>query len=473
MKSNISASLSILNCPLLIIFLITLAFTTKAQEWSEPIPIFEGGRNYRQDFAIDSNGNLHVVLEHVITPYQFAKIYYSKSTDQGETWTTPYSIAQNNSGWLSSPKIAIDANNTIYVTYDNIVTEYDTWVNMQVFSDNTWGLPIVVSDNLKPSYYSRLALDNNGVLYIFWFYYGEITLQYRTYYQGEFSTISQLFNNSSINNVENAIFDRENKLHCLGFTAPPFASYPRLVYHTFVNQQWSNVSVIGDSTTSYANMNITPNGFPRVVNQLPDINPFRTQYSSYQDETWSTQIIAGESEQHALFVEKNGTEHIVQSEKTATGYDHVYYTLNYDGWNRNIIATMSFLTGPNKLIAFDTTLYLTYCHPFTNNVNDYAVYIRKRTIEAQSAIYEKDIFIGFEVFPNPAHTELSIRFLDTANSPIEVRILDINGKNVLKLMCSENQLNTIINIEHLSTGLYYVVVKSKNTSTTKTIVITK
>jgi hypothetical protein len=271
------------------------------------------------------------------------------------------------------------------------------------------------------------------------------------------------------------VFDNENVLHCLGGTAPPSESYSKLVYFKYENNTWSSLIKLDDTTSVHGALALNSNNEPRAVWwTFMETYLDSTRYRSYGNNQWSTpQIIAGKSEQHALFVEQNGTEHLVQSEKTATGYDHAYYMLNDEGWNRNVLAPTSFLSGPNKLIAFDTTLFLTYCHPYSNNVNDYAVYIRKRTIEAQSVINGKNHLLRFEVFPNPAHTLLNIQFLNAENSPVEVLLFDINGKNVLKSKSSENQSNIICNIEHLSIGLYYIVVKTKTESTAKTIVITK
>ena len=110
-------SLTTYHSPLATCYLLLTTFlicpqTPKAQEWSETITIYSGSINRDLDAVVDSNGHLHLVWAHkVATDYWW--ILYSKSTDQGETWSEPYSVGQNTTGWLSSPKIAVDLNNKL------------------------------------------------------------------------------------------------------------------------------------------------------------------------------------------------------------------------------------------------------------------------------------------------------------------------------------------------------------------------
>lgn len=81
-----------------------------------------------------------------------------------------------------------------------------------------------------------------------------------------------------------------------------------------------------------------------------------------------------------------------------------------------------------------------------------AVLLPQNTLGAQNLT---DVFPQIKIYPNPASSDL---ILDLSKfNPIvnEVRILDINGKMVLSDRLKNKQMNRI-NIENLSSGLYFV-----------------
>ncbi|MDD2565191.1 MAG: sialidase family protein, partial [Salinivirgaceae bacterium] len=179
-----------------IILFLALAFTTRAQEWSEPVTVFAGGANYDPDFAIDSNGALHVVWTHMISD-DYRKVYYAKSTDQGETWSEPYDLAQNSDSRLTRPQVAVGLGDVIYVSYDyKIAAEQNTNVYLQEYDGEVWSQPMVVSEGTA-SWSSKLAVDNSGILYIKWFYNPTGKFRIRTYFNGDFSQITEPISGNS------------------------------------------------------------------------------------------------------------------------------------------------------------------------------------------------------------------------------------------------------------------------------------
>lgn len=96
---------------------IFIVFYLSAQEWSEPVNISNTtGIDEYPSFCIDNNGVLHCVWAYKIEP-NYRKIYYSKSGNDGETWTEPYNISQNCEMWMTRPFIVSDSQNNLYVTY--------------------------------------------------------------------------------------------------------------------------------------------------------------------------------------------------------------------------------------------------------------------------------------------------------------------------------------------------------------------
>lgn len=69
------------------------------QTWTEPIQINTlDGLNHNPDFCIDNEGNLHCVWSYKIETNYFV-IYYSKSTDDGLSWSTPTYHKTQVYGW--------------------------------------------------------------------------------------------------------------------------------------------------------------------------------------------------------------------------------------------------------------------------------------------------------------------------------------------------------------------------------------
>ena len=114
-----------------LLFLFAAHFTS-AQTWSEPAVIYSSNKySVYPDFTIDNDGNLHCVwsTRHWSNYY---RIYYSRSTDDGETWSNPISPSQNSSLEMSLPHIVCDTDNHLHLTYyHDVGSIYNTSVHNQ------------------------------------------------------------------------------------------------------------------------------------------------------------------------------------------------------------------------------------------------------------------------------------------------------------------------------------------------------
>lgn len=81
-----------------------------------------------------------------------------------------------------------------------------------------------------------------------------------------------------------------------------------------------------------------------------------------------------------------------------------------------------------------------------------AVLIPANTLDAQNLT---DVFPQIKIYPNPASSEVVLDLSQLNNKVNGLRILDTNGKMVLNERVQNNQMNRI-NIENLSSGLYFV-----------------
>ncbi|MFP4471447.1 MAG: T9SS type A sorting domain-containing protein [Bacteroidales bacterium] len=150
-----------------IIAFISIALNLSGQSWTEPVNISPNlpGLDNQPDLCIDKNGTLHCVFTHKLDN-NWRKIYYSKSTDDGLTWTTPEDISLNPDTSLMNPHIVADTNNNLYVSYDyNTGNPAMTVIYLTTYNGNQWNDPFVVSEGLYNSHRNLLVIDNNSRVY--------------------------------------------------------------------------------------------------------------------------------------------------------------------------------------------------------------------------------------------------------------------------------------------------------------------
>jgi len=147
--------------------------TDGGNTWSSPIDITNG--DYTQvepAIAIDSSGNIHVVWsgESSLAGYTYYQLRYAKSTDGGITWSNPIDIT---SGLYQQeyPKIAIDSANNIYVVWDGTsatYTYYQIRYAKSTDGGNTWSSPIDITNTSYNQYKPAIAIDNSDNIHILW-----------------------------------------------------------------------------------------------------------------------------------------------------------------------------------------------------------------------------------------------------------------------------------------------------------------
>ena len=118
---------------------------------------------------IASANNIYVVWEN--TPQNNGQIFFTKSTDGGNTFDNPINLG-NNTGFSGYPQIAVSENdnNYVYVVWHNA----GNGITFRKSTDggNTFGKVINPSNNVALSFKPQLALpdrdDNNNNVYVAW-----------------------------------------------------------------------------------------------------------------------------------------------------------------------------------------------------------------------------------------------------------------------------------------------------------------
>jgi len=108
--------------------------------------------------------NLYVVWEN--TPENNGQIFFSKSTDGGDTFSRPINLG-NNTGFFGYPEIAVSKSNYVYAVWHNA----GDGISFRRSTDggNTFDKEINLSNNIPLSYQPQIAIsDNDNNIYVVW-----------------------------------------------------------------------------------------------------------------------------------------------------------------------------------------------------------------------------------------------------------------------------------------------------------------
>jgi len=166
---------------LIMVFFCILTFSILAEsEWSEPINISNSETLITNEFpnlVLDSEGILHCVW--LRTNWEngiydtISYLCYSKSNDNGVTWTNSEIILTEDEVRLYQPKLDIDSNNNLYIayTYDSD-NSMNTQIHMIKYNGQSWSEPIIVTEEQPGAgfyYNNHIVIDNNDRIYFFWY----------------------------------------------------------------------------------------------------------------------------------------------------------------------------------------------------------------------------------------------------------------------------------------------------------------
>ena len=416
-----------------------------AQNWTEPVQInVLQGVNNNADFCIDNSGNIHCVWSYKVES-NYKHIYYSKSTDDGLTWTTPENVSQNTSLWMENPHIVSDSENNLHLTYDfNTGDPYHTLIMHRKFSDNTWSEMDTVSVSWPGARHNRLVIDHNNKLYCFWFhdYQGGMEF-FRIMENNQWGNIMAVNDKSYF--LSATVVDSINRIHCSGYLyfggQPPYDQ--KIVYSYYENGIWSNLTEISRDYEPWAGNDIALDNDmnPHIVwrQAVNDSIPPNdgTLYSAFDGNNWTIPtIIVEDPSDQAIAIDKNNKVHIVDNEKFEDGYRLVHYQFINNEWVGNIIEEDTFGNYGNKLINRENYLYMISIkvHSLSPNYNS-SVILRKYEITTSIENTIKPVFSAYNIYPNPSFGNTTISYsIQKKNKETSIKIYDIQGKLINTIM---------------------------------------
>lgn len=419
----------------LIIVLVLFVITTNSQEWSEPINISNmEGSDSQPDFTIDQNGNIHCVWTHKYNSFYW-KIFYSKSIDNGNTWSSPFDISLNDSIWIGGPNIISDSQNNLYVSYDyDLYNPNKTLILFTKFDGEYWGEADTVSSDMYSSWNNRLVIDNNDKIYIFW-YFGEYTY-YRSATNDILGEIKCPIEYKMA--TTKILADNNNNLHCLAGHHGGISNNNKYVYFYYnpINGYWSDTIEIS-KVTSIAGEDIAldNSGFPHFAwrQKTPSTGPDNdsTIYRYFNGIIWSDpQLIVEDPKEQQIEIDEFNQVNIFDVEKTLYGNMLVHYYKYNSIWTGYFIDETEWSSMKPVTMNYNNMLYIQYVKSFQEDNGE--VMFSKSDIITNTFSKQNQIS-DISIYPNPFARILKINYKTTVRVRNHIHVYSISGQLIKTL----------------------------------------
>ncbi len=474
----------------ILILLFSIFSTLSAQEWSQPVNISNMiGSDENPEFIKDNDGFFHCVWSHNMET-NFHRIYYSKSEDDGETWSEPQNISQNDEMWMALPHIVSDSQNNLYVAY--LYNVGNSQIYFMKFDGLSWSEPYSISGNYLGVGMSDVVIDNNDRVYVFWHWGGpEGEIYYRFLENDEWSDIICPYeNNSDQYCLVECVSDNNNNLHCIIDHHPEdIGSRTSYIKYDYASDIWEEPIILGIRTCwSGKDVNLDNNEYPHLVwrEYTNDLIPPNdgTMYSYFNGTSFSEpEILVEDPYEQVLVIDDNDNKHIVEREKTENGWKLVYYFFQNGNPEGEIIDECETnFVGKPRLIYRNQMLYLVYLKYSIGRVN---IYFMKKDLLINS-IEEHTISSFHSItlsqnYPNPFNPETQINYSLNKGGSTTLKILNIKGQ-LVKLLVNEHKQKgdysviwdgTDNNKKSVSSGVYYYRLQVDNRVKTKSLILVK
>jgi len=291
------------------------------------------------DMIIDKNGIIHVVWDYHVED-NFSKIMYSRSEDEGDTWSEPLDLLQNTDLWMSRPHIGSDSNCHLYVAYThNTMNVPEMLVKMVIFDGYEWSKPILVSEGMPGSSYDKVVVDNDDRVFVFWAYGSQFTY-YRYLENGNWSHFYCPYCDSAdIFAFADGNYLFGNLMCWVGSSVSYNYYGERAQYYEFNTSAntWAYPEMINNDTINlYVDIALNNNNLLECVYHNYPSGDDNTKYTQKEGNYWSdpelVDSVNGTQKHQQIAVDQNDDVHIVEQQETVEGYGLVHYKKWNEKW---------------------------------------------------------------------------------------------------------------------------------------------
>ena len=468
-----------------LLFACIVTLHTHPFTWTEPINISNVDWHYCNEpsMCIDNNGNIFLVWRYPSSDND-TDLYFAWS--DGQTWSPAEKIYDDDRR-IYNPNLVVDSTGTLHLCFERFYADFSRVFYMKRES-GIWDPAIQLSvDSLGGAFSPEIIVDNDNWIYVFW---GDVDI-YWTYYDGSSWSDIQMITNIPYDHLikwpEPAV-DNNNDIH-LVYTI--YSQFGRdLFYQKHSGNDWSEMVNISQTDTLWSfkpHITVDSINVPHVVwQQLLQIqnSNYDIYYSTLSDSNeWSTPVnISNLSQLHntlpkiQILDDKPIVFHLGEGQLYYSYLNNNEWILNSFELNMTIGGIFDFIVDRQNhphlaLVKIETNLgdiYYTKGDTVTNVTNP--------------EIVQPDIFSVGKPYPNPFNSKVHIEFSVPQKTDITVKIYNIAGKEVRRIINQENFLPGQYEIvwdgnnqngNEISSGIYFLVFSKKDIKSLSKIILVK
>jgi hypothetical protein len=150
----------------------------RGDTWTPDVQVDDGTKSGKRSpiVCVGPDGHIYVVWED-FRPYDDSDIYFSRSTDGGESWTNPdIKVNEDSYGYQQIPSMVIEPWGDLYVAYEHHPEGEYSHIYLVKSTDggDTWSWPHVQVDDGRVGnhYLPKLAIGQDGTIYASWSWWG-------------------------------------------------------------------------------------------------------------------------------------------------------------------------------------------------------------------------------------------------------------------------------------------------------------
>ena len=411
-----------------------------SQVWTEPVNISNmNALIQRSDFVIDHMGVFHCVWDIKLSD-SHCVIYYSKSLDNGLSWSEPENISQNDTRYYTGPIIDVCNDNTLFVAFDNyesVKSNKGVLVSLITFDGDNWSEVL----DLGYGFETRMEIDLNDIVYVFWFQGlpHDGVFHYRFFENGEWSEIITPYEYTAAKTfIDNIIADSMGNLHCVGQYVPisTLDFYPAYFKFNSSSQQWdSDITKLSEypSSTSKIDVDLFSNEFPAIS---------RSGFSLYYHDDlfdYGEMVYDTYTYYTVIVVTDTNSVYIVSVNVEGGDIKLKQHWKEYDEWTHHTLDSAVASIFTPKIFQVENSLAIVYEKSDIAGEGD--VYFLRTDIQTSSnSNFFKDQST-LEIYPNPAYDKVLIHFSnENGRNTSSFTIVDLQG-NTIKYFDSKLDFN--------------------------------
>jgi hypothetical protein len=474
----------------ILLFVLLLSLThlfLYAQEWTEPVVINSSQSQLlsdEPDFCIDTVGQIHCVWS-TRHAFNYFSIYYSKSIDDGETWSNPVNVSMNNSKWMTEPQIVSDNQGTLHMTYQddagssshNIIYKTNDGIDPVI-----WSEPDTLNQGYYGAYHNRLVIDHNDRLYNFWYIstgYGKMYYRYKDFGPTEWSDVIMPYDTASFYKIE---VGTDNSLNISGATKSPYELKRRVIFYRYYDSFWFKPEVVSPQTNnSSSDLSLDAQLFPHIVWMQYSLgNGTGIDSSMYRyknDDGWQPiEFIHSDIVYVSIIVDNEDNKHIVEVEKLNDMNVLTEYQQLNEQWEENFIEESNWLWD-SRLLCKNDFIYLIYGREDSNNNINFM--FRKKEVISTTTNSSTETPLSLRIFPNPSSRDITCSFTSAENENLDVKIFNQQGNLIRNLINIEKPAGEIkfawdrkdSKGEFVRRGIFIISIATETSRITKKVII--